>query len=211
MEFIDKELESYINMHTTAESEILHQLVQTSVDELEYTDMISGKQVGQLLKLLVRIGRYRRILEVGTFTGYSAIWMADALPSDGEIVTLEMNEMYAEISGRFFSKEPYSKLIHQVMGPALETIDQVEGPFDMIFIDADKLQYPDYFIKLKPKLRIGGVLLIDNVLWGGKVLSPDDPKSRAIVRLNSMIHDDRDFENVILPVRDGVLLAVKVN
>lgn len=211
MKFIDKELEEYIHQHTTAESEFLNQLVQTSVKELEYTDMISGRQVGQLLKLIVRIGSYRRILEVGTFTGYSAIWMADALPENGEVITLEMNERYADISGRYFSKDPYDQKIKQIIGPALETIDQLKGYFDMIFIDADKYQYPDYFTKLKPKLRVGGSLVIDNVLWGGDVLTAEDPKSKAIVRLNRMIHKDPNFENIILPVRDGVMLAVKVS
>lgn len=211
MEFIDKDLEEYIHQHTTVETEILNQLIQTTADELEYTDMISGRQVGQLLKLLVRIGQYKRVVEVGTFTGYSAIWMADALPDDGEVITLEMNHKYAEISGRYLSTEPYNQKIKQIMGPALDTITHLEGQFDMIFIDADKHQYPDYFLKLKPKLRKGGTLIVDNVLWGGEVLTEQDPKSQAITRLNRMIHEDSDFENVILPVRDGIMLAVKIH
>jgi caffeoyl-CoA O-methyltransferase len=211
MEFIDKDLEEYIHQHTTVETEILNQLIQATADELEYTDMISGRQVGQLLKLLVRIGQYKRVVEVGTFTGYSAIWMADALPDDGEVITLEMNHKYAEISGRYLSTEPYNQKIKQIMGPALDTITHLEGQFDMIFIDADKHQYPDYFLKLKPKLRKGGTLIVDNVLWGGEVLTEQDPKSQAITRLNRMIHEDSDFENVILPVRDGIMLAVKIH
>jgi caffeoyl-CoA O-methyltransferase len=210
MNFLDKQLNEYINQHTTAETQILRELVRRSSDELEHTDMLSGSQVGQLLKLLVRIGGYKRILEVGTFTGYSAIWMADALPADGELITLEMNEHYKSISDEFLSRPPYNQKISQVMGPALETMDDLTGSFDMIFIDADKVQYPDYFKKLKPKLRSGGLFAIDNVLWGGMVLAPGDPKSRAVDQLNRMIHRDADFENIILPVRDGIMIAVKI-
>jgi caffeoyl-CoA O-methyltransferase len=210
MNFLDQQLNEYINQHTTAETQILRELVRRSSDELEHTDMLSGSQVGQLLKLLVRIGGYKRILEVGTFTGYSAIWMADALPADGELITLEMNEHYKSISDEFLSRPPYNQKISQVMGPALETMDNLTGNFDMIFIDADKIQYPDYFKKLKPKLRSGGLCAIDNVLWGGMVLAPGDPKSRAVDQLNRMIHRDTDFENIILPVRDGIMIAVKI-
>jgi len=211
MNFLDQQLNEYIDQHTTAETQILMELVRDSTNELKHTDMLSGRQVGQLLKLLVRIGGYKRILEVGTFTGYSAIWMADALPGDGELITLEMNEHYKDISDRFLAREPYNRKIGQVMGPALDTIDRLQGMFDMIFIDADKLQYPDYVKNLKPKLRSGGLFAIDNVLWGGTVLAPEDPKSRAVDQMNRMIHRDADFENIILPVRDGIMLAVKIN
>ena len=210
MNFLDQQLNEYINQHTTAETQVLKELVRRSSDELEHTDMLSGRQVGQLLKLLARIGGYKRILELGTFTGYSAIWMADALPGDGELITLEMNEHYKTISDEFLSRPPYKQKIRQVMGPALETMDNLTGSFDMIFIDADKLQYPDYFKKLKPKLRSVGLFAIDNVLWGGTVLAPDDPKSRAVDQLNRMIHHDDDFENIILPVRDGIMIAVRI-
>jgi len=210
MDFLAKEIEKYINRHTTGETSILNDLVRQSKAELEYTEMISGRQVGQLLKLLVRIGGYKRILEVGTFTGYSAIWMADALPDEGELITLEMNERYTEISNRFFTRPPYKYKIRQIMGPALNTIDSLEGEFDMIFIDADKMQYPDYFMKLKPKLKSGGILAIDNVLWGGSVIDPDDDKSKSVDKLNKLICNDSVFEQVILPVRDGVMVAVKL-
>lgn len=210
MDFLEKEIEEYINRHTTGETTILKDVILKSEAELEHIDMLSGKQVGQLLKLLVRIGGYQRILEIGTFTGYSALWMADALSENGELITLEMNEHYSRISDHFFSLEPYNRKIRQIIGPALETIDTLEGEFGLIFIDADKLQYPDYFLKLKPKLKKGGVLAVDNVLWSGSVTDPDDPKSKSINRLNKLIHDDPDFENVILPVRDGVTVAVKV-
>ena len=207
---MDRETDGYILRHTTPESSTLQELVRESEESLEYTDMLSGNQIGLLLKLFVRAGHVRRILEVGTFTGYSALWMAEALPEDGELVTLEMNERYNEISDPFFSQEPYRRKIRQIMGPALESIDTLKGPFDMIFLDADKAQYPDYFKKLKPMLRSGGLFLVDNALWGGSVLQPDDVKSRAVARLNRLIQEDEEFENTILPIRDGLLVAVKL-
>lgn len=211
MNFINKEIESYITAHNSGETEILKKVVRESEKELDHIDMLSGSQVGLLLKLLVRIGGYRRILEVGTFTGYSAIWMADALPDDGELVTLEMNERYQSLSDQFFSKEPYRSKIRQIMGPALESVESLEGEFGLIYIDADKVQYPDYFRCLKPKLKKGGTIVIDNVLWSGDVLSPGDIKSRNIDSLNKIIRDDADFDNIILPVRDGIMAAVKIS
>lgn len=210
MNFLDKSIEGYVSKHTSEESKILKELVQSSKENLKHTEMLSGRLVGQLLKMLVRVGRCKRILEIGTFTGYSAIWMADALPDDGELVTLEMNERYREISDTFFKKEPYKNKIRQIIGPALETIDSITGLFDMVYIDADKLQYPDYFLKIKPRLQEGGIVVVDNVLWGGEVVKPSDPKSKAVDRLNRMIQEDADFENLMLPVRDGVMAAVKV-
>jgi caffeoyl-CoA O-methyltransferase len=209
MIFLDDKIEDYIARHTSDEPGILKELVQRSEETLEHTDMISGKQVGRLLNLLVRLGRCKRILEIGTFTGYSAIWMADALPEDGELITLDMNEKYKEISDGFFNREPYKDKIRQIIGPALETIDSIPGEFDLVYIDADKHQYPDYFLKIKPRLKTGGILVVDNVLWGGEVLDPADPKSVSVDRLNRMIQEDEDFENMMLPIRDGITIGIK--
>jgi caffeoyl-CoA O-methyltransferase len=209
MKFLDDKIEDYISRHTSKESGILKELVQRSEEKLEHTDMISGKQVGRLLNLLVRLGRCKRILEIGTFTGYSAIWMADALPEDGELITLDMNEKYKEISDGFFNREPYKDKIRQIMGPALESIDAIPGEFDLVYIDADKHQYPDYFLKIKPRLKGGGILVVDNVLWSGEVLEPADPKSMSVDRLNRMIQEDEDFDNIMLPIRDGVTIGIK--
>ncbi|HMB97368.1 MAG TPA: O-methyltransferase [Balneolaceae bacterium] len=203
----DKELVQYCNRHTTEESEILKELVKKTESELQYSDMICGPQVGELLKLLIRVSGSKRVLEIGTFTGYSALMMADALPVGGELITLELNECYKSISEQFFSRDPYCKIIKQVMGDAVETIDSMKGKFDLIFIDADKALYPEYYQKSKPKLKAGGIIIVDNVLWSGEILHPDDPKSAAIDRLNEMIRSDPDMQNVMLPVRDGVLIA----
>lgn len=209
MNFLDNKIKDYIIRHTSQEPDVLKELVHRSEEKLEYTDMISGKQVGRLLNLLVRLGRCKRILEIGTFTGYSAIWMADGLPEDGELITLEMNEKYKEISEEFFSRKPYKDKIRQIMGPALETMDTIPGEFDLVYIDADKHQYPEYFLKIKPMLRNGGIMVVDNVLWGGEVLDPGDPKSESVDRLNRMIQEDEDFDNMMLPIRDGVTIGIK--
>ncbi len=208
MNFIDSVLKNYTDVHTSPESDILQELARESEHKLEYTDMLSGRQVGQLLHILVRIGKCERLLEVGTFTGYSAIWMADALPANGELITVEINELYKSISDRFFRREPYHNKIKQITGDAMDEIDKLEGKFDLIFLDADKVNYPDYFQKLKPKLIKGGIFVADNVLWSGSVLNPDDEKSRAINQMNKLVQEDPDFINVMLAVRDGLTIAV---
>lgn len=207
MELINREIAEYTESFTSVESETLRELVQVSEKELEYTDMLSGPQVGMLLKMLVQISGTKRILEIGTFTGYSAIWMADALPEDGILITLEMNKRYRDISKPFFGREEYQNKIKQKMGNALEIIPTLSGTFDLIFLDADKISYPTYYEMLKPKLKSGGIFVIDNVLWDGEVLQPSTEKSRAIHRLSKMIRDDKDVDQVMIPLRDGITIV----
>ncbi len=209
MELINREIADYTESFTSEESKILKELVRASERELEYTDMLSGPQVGALLKMLVQISGATRILEIGTFTGYSAIWMADALPDDGTLITLEMNERYRDISKPFFEREEYRKKIKQKMGNALEVIPTLSGKFNLIFLDADKISYPTYYEMLKPKLKLGGIFVIDNMLWGGDVLRPKDEKSRAIHKLSKIIRDDKDVDQVMIPLRDGITIVRK--
>lgn len=206
---INREIVEYTESFTSGESDILKELVKVSEENLEYTDMLSGRQVGRLLKFLVQISGAKRILEVGTFSGYSAISMAEVLPDDGTLITLEMNEKYQKISRPFFEREPFKKKIKQKMGNALEVIPTLSGKFDLIFLDADKISYPTYYEMLKPRLKSGGLFVIDNVLWGGEVLRPETEKSRAIHRLNKMIRDDKEVDQVMLPLRDGVTVVRK--
>ncbi|NBC04238.1 MAG: O-methyltransferase [Bacteroidetes bacterium] len=209
MKLVNREITEYTESFTSEESKTLKELVRVSDRELEYTDMLSGPQVGMLLKMLVQISGSKRILEIGTFTGYSALWMADALSEDGTLITLEMNERYRDISRQFFEKVEYKSKIKQKMGNALEVIPTLSGVFDLIFLDADKISYPTYYEMLKPKLKTGGIFVIDNVLWGGEVLRPSDEKSRAIHRLSKMIRNDKDVEQVMIPVRDGLSIVRK--
>jgi caffeoyl-CoA O-methyltransferase len=209
MDHIITELTAYSETHTTPEPAIIQELVAASDAELQYIDMLSGRQVAGLLQMLIRLGGFKRILEVGTFTGYSALMMALAMPEDGELITLELNKRYERISKPFFQREPFHKMIRQIMGPALESIETLEVPFDMIFLDGDKLNYPEYYSRLLPLLRPGGMMAVDNVLWNGGVLDPKNPKSVAIHTLNEMVFNDHSVDNVLLPVRDGLNLIRK--
>lgn len=210
MNFVDAEINGYAEEHTSEESELIGELVQTSAAELEHTDMISGKVVGCLLALLVRISGAKRILEIGTFSGYSALSMAEALPEDGELITCEYNERYESLARSFFGKSEHGKKITLKMGPALETLETLDGPFDMAFLDADKINYPKYYHRLIPLLRSGGLLVVDNVLWSGEVLHPEEDKAKAIDRMNKMIAKDERVEQVMLTIRDGLTLIRKL-
>lgn len=209
MEEDTKALHDYILRHTTRESETVRELKAASENELDHIDMLSGNSVGQLLALLIRTGGFKRILEVGSFTGYGALQMAQAVPEGGLVITLEMNEHYRVVSDRFFSRPPFDKKICQIMGPALESVQSLEGPFDLVFLDADKANYPAYFEAVRSLIRPGGLLVADNVFWNGEVLDAETRKGEAVDRFNRMVQKDPGFENVMLPVRDGLLVARK--
>lgn len=209
LEITNPEIQDYAEAVTTPESEAIQQLVQSSDAELEYVDMLSGNLVGQLLKLLIKISGAKRILEIGTFTGYSALTMAEALPEDGKIITLEMNLRYQELAEKHFEDSVHKNKIILKKGSALELLEEIDGTFDLIFLDADKVRYPVYYKKLLPKLRSGGLLVADNVLWDGMVLKPEDEKSKAIDEFNRIVADDYRVEQVLLPVRDGISIIRK--
>ncbi|MDZ7757023.1 O-methyltransferase [Rhodohalobacter sp.] len=207
MEITNKQIAEYTESFTSEEPEIIKELVMASDEDLEYIDMLSGRQTGMLLKMLVTISGAKRILEVGTFTGYSAIMMAHALPDGGELITCEMNERYRKISEPFFAREPYRTKITQKMGNALEIIPTLEGTFDLIFLDADKVNYPKYYRLAKKKINSGGLIVVDNVLWGGEVLDRKNRKAKAIHQMNEIIRDDDEVEQLMLPLRDGVTIV----
>lgn len=209
MDLINPEIEAYAEQHTSPESELVRGLVEASYRELEHIDMISGRVVGRLLAMLVKISGARRVLEIGTFSGYSALSMAEALPPEGELITCEYNERYEQLARSFISKSGFRQKIRLEMGPALETLSRLNGSFDMAFIDADKVNYPAYYIKVLPMIKKGGLIIVDNVLWAGTVLDPDDEKSEAIDRINKMISNDDRVEQVMLTVRDGLTIVRK--
>jgi len=210
MDIISSEIEKYAERATGRESELVQELVEVSKENLEYVDMISGRVVGRLLAMLIKISGAKRVLEIGTFSGYSALSMAEALPEDGELITCEYNERYEKLARSFFSKSKHRHKITLKMGLALDTIEELDGSFDIVYLDADKVNYPRYYKKLLPMLKDNGLIVIDNVLWSGAVLKPDDEKAKAIDELNEMIRKDERVEQVMLTVRDGLTLARKL-
>lgn len=208
MKITNPEIAKYTEALTTEEPEIVKELVAASVQDLNHTDMLSGRQVGMLLRLLIQISGAKRVLEIGTFTGYSALMMAGVLPDHGRLITLEKNERYHRISEPFFSRKPFNRKIKQIYGPALETIPKITGDFDFVYLDADKTNYPQYYSLIRPRVKKGGLIVIDNTLWGGKVLKDRrDDKAAAIDTLNRMVREDSKTEQLLLPLRDGVMIV----
>lgn len=199
--------ESYSENFTTEESEMVQKLMKKSEVELNYIDTICGRQVGMLLKMLIKIGGIKKILEIGTFTGYSAMMMAEALPEDGHITTCEINERFIEIAKPFFDREKYQHKITLIEGDARETVPSIKSTFDLVFIDADKANYLHYYELAKAKLNPNGIIVIDNTLWGGEAIDHSSEKGEIIDELNRKITDDDTTEQVMLPVNDGITIV----
>ena len=205
---VPEEIEQYSEEHTTPPDDLLHRLADETRATLQSPQMLTGTIEGRLLEFLVFATRARRVLELGTYSGYSAISMARALPPDGHIDTCEVDEQHAAVARRYIEESGHGDRITIHIGPALETIARLEGEFDFVFIDADKVNYSAYYEALLPRLTSGGLMAIDNTLWSGKVLEPDDdPGTRAIAELNDRIARDPAVVAVQLTVRDGVTLV----
>jgi caffeoyl-CoA O-methyltransferase len=204
MDIVDKDLEKYAFDHTSPEPELLRRLSEETYARMQMPQMLTGRLEGRLLNLLARISGARRVLEIGTFTGYSALSIAEALPEDGMVVTCEIEPLNAAMARRYFDASPHGRKVEIRMGPALVTLSGLEGPFDMAFIDADKENYPEYYEKTLELVRPGGLILVDNTLWSGLVLKPHDRESIAIDALNKRIAKDPRVENVLLTIRDGL-------
>ena len=205
---LDEAIERYARAHTEPEPDLLKRLEEETRRTMgNRARMLTGRCEGQFLRLLTHSLGAKRILEIGTFTGYSALMMASALPEDGQLITCEVSPEAEAIARRFFAESPHGRKIDLRMGPALETLETLEGPFDLAFVDADKENYPRYYDAVTERLRPGGLLVVDNVLWSGEVLDPRDGAARAIHELNERAQSDPRVENVLLTVRDGMLLA----
>lgn len=209
MNFIPSEIEEYAREVTQPEPELLQELTQVTHQETTAPQMLTGRLEGRFLKLLVMLSQAKSILEIGMFTGYSALSMAEGLPDDGQLITCEVDPRVEKIAQSYFAKSPHGHKISIRMGPALETIKKLETPLDLVFIDADKANYSAYYEAVLPKLKKGGLIVIDNALWSGRVLDPKEQSDRAINDLNRLIARDWRVENVMLTLRDGVHLVRK--
>lgn len=206
---IPQKIERYCRENTTPESRLLRELVAETHVRTAFPEMQVGHVEGAFLRMLVRFVRAKHILELGTFTGYSSLVMAESLPEDGKLVTCDIDPEVTEIAKKYWNRSTHGRKIELKLGPALETIKTIDSVFDLIFIDADKENYINYWELCMPKTHSGSLFVIDNVLWSGDVLEPRDETDRAIAKFNRHVYNDKRVEVVMLPVRDGVTLAWK--
>ncbi|MDR1610688.1 MAG: O-methyltransferase [Candidatus Symbiothrix sp.] len=205
-------LDEYIINHIDEEPPLLASLNRKAHIDLLRPRMIAGHLQGRILKMLVRMYRPQRILEIGTYTGYATLCLAEGLPEDGEIHTIEIDDEMEDFIRNQFDQSDLKNKIHLHIGDALELIPKLEGTFDFVFIDADKRDYCEYYETVYDKVNKGGIILADNTLWSGKVLEephPNDKQTIGIIRFNKMIAEDRRIEKVILPLRDGLTIIYK--
>jgi len=204
---VDEPVEAYAEAHTTPPDPLLAELAAETRATMSAPQMLTGTIEGRFLELLVHASGAKRILEIGTFTGYSALSMAAALPEDGRIDTLDIEPKHAEVAQRYFDRSPHGAKITLHLGPALESIGKLAGEFDVVFIDADKGGYDAYYEAVLPRLSARGLIAIDNTLWSGRVLDPQDEDTRKIAALNDKLAADERVVAVQLTVRDGVTLV----
>lgn len=212
MNFIAPELDNYCKEHTDPESDILHQLFRETFQKVLQPRMLSGRFQGRLLAMISKMLRPNYILEIGTYTGYSALCLAEGLRKDGKMITIDKNEELEDIVQKYIHKGGYQNQIKMITGNALEIIPTLEGSPDLVFLDADKSNYLNYYEMLIPKMETGAFILADNVLWSGKVIQPVNPKDTDTIELlkfNKHVQDDQRVENVLLPIRDGLTLIRK--
>jgi caffeoyl-CoA O-methyltransferase len=202
------EIQAYAEAHTTPPSELQQRLAEETRETLRSPQMLTGTVEGRLLEFLVFALRPKRVLELGTYSGYSTLSMAPELPPGGHIDTCEVDETHAAVARRYLDEAGVGDRVTIHLGPALETIERLEGEFDLIFIDADKVNYPAYYDALVPRLSPNGIMVLYNTLWLGGVAEPDDsPETRMFVDLNARIASDPRVVAVVLTVRDGITLV----
>jgi caffeoyl-CoA O-methyltransferase len=212
-EITNPSIEDYATEHTSVETALLVELAQETRDFSRMSQMMVGRLEGRFLKMLVAAVGARRVLEIGTFTGYSALSMAEALPASGKLITCELDRNHADMAQRFIAKSAFQDVIEVRIGPALETIRSLSGPFDFVFIDADKTGYLDYYEAVLPLLSPGGLIAVDNVFQGGRVVDPAEDADNvvAIRQFNDRVASDKRVECVMVPIRDGVTLIRRVS
>lgn len=210
MNFLPEKIDEYVIAHSQKEPELLKQLNRETWQKVLNPRMLSGDFQGRVLSMISKLVRPKHILEIGTYTGYSALCMAEGMKPEGSLHTIDRNEELYDLQRSYFDKSDYGKLIQQYVGNALEIIPQIELKFDLVFIDADKANYSNYFNLIIDKMNSGGVILSDNVLWSGKVTEPVQPKdidTAALLEYNKLINEDPRVESVLLPIRDGLTIT----
>jgi len=213
MHFISEALDDYIVSHSQDEPKLLKKLTRETHQKILQPIMLSGPYQGRVLSMISKLIYPKTILEIGTFTGYATLCLAEGLTENGRIHTIDINEELIDFQRKYFDTSEYGNQIHQHLGNALEIIPQLEETFDLVFIDADKPNYSNYFNLVIEKVNSGGIIISDNVLWHGKVVKPindDDISAKAIVNYNKLLKEDSRIETVVLPIRDGLTISRKV-
>jgi len=208
IEIVSKEILNYCEDNSSTESDIYHKITQLTYKIEKIPQMLSGKMVGNVLQLLLKLMNARNVLELGTFTGYSALKMAEVLPDGGTVTTIDIAP--SPIAQKVFEEAKWGKQIKQITGDASKILSGIGEVFDLIFIDADKRNYPNYYKTGKPLVRKGGLMIFDNALWDGMVLNPKDEQTKAIDTTNKLAKEDLEIFNQILPIRDGLLICQKL-
>ncbi|MDR0970859.1 MAG: class I SAM-dependent methyltransferase [Bacteroidales bacterium] len=211
--FLDERIENYCNEHLSEEPQHLREISRKTFLKYVKPQMISGNWQGGFLRLISKIAKPKKILEIGTFTGYATLSLADGLQEGGKIYTIEKDEIYRDFLEEMINKYGYSSMVELIFGDALDIIPSLNEDFDIIFIDANKAKYPQYYKMCINKLNLGGLIIADNILWYGKVgleIMPNDKQTAAIDEFNKLITEDSNVENLIIPIRDGLMIGRKI-
>jgi predicted O-methyltransferase YrrM len=208
---MDREIEKFLKDHSTPEDPVLEDLYRQTYIRFVNPNMVCGHLQGKLLEIISKMISPSAILEIGTFTGYSAICLARGLKAEGRLITIDVNDELSEFTSSYFQKAGISEKIQQITGRAQDIIPGLYQDFDLVYIDGDKREYTEYYNLIINKVKPGGFIIADNVLWGGKVIDKKtrDVQAKGIIRFNEMIKRQKNIENVILPVRDGLMLIRK--
>ena len=210
MHFLSQELEDYIEQHSQNEPELLAALNKETYQKILLPRMLSGHFQGRVLSMLSKLIRPKSILEIGTYTGYSALCLCEGMQENGILHTIDIKEELLDFQRKYFDKSPWGKQIVQHLGEAIDIIPTLDNTFDLVFIDADKENYLNYFELIVPKMNKGGIILSDNVLWSGKVLEPlqpNDISTKILLEYNQVLKNDPRMETVLLPIRDGLTVS----
>ncbi len=213
MEFISQELDDYVCDHTDIESDLLKELNRETNVKVLNPRMLSGHYQGRVLSMLSKMIQPNRILELGTYTGYSALCLAEGLTENGRLITVDVNPELEEMVDKYIQKSPFKNQIQQIIGNGMDVIPTLNEEFDIVFIDADKRNYAAYYDLVFDKVRKGGYIISDNVLWSGKVVNEyekSDLDTKILKDFNAQLHNDPRVENVLLPIRDGLMIVRKI-